>query len=385
MALTRTGPGVRILGLSDVAVGYGSPQVQHLLKSLGDHYDAEAILMLEPDQKRRGVRPPIYPDIDVARIVTMFPPYDERFLIEFNLEARRVIDEFRPDVVVATHGWVLPAALTAARRPQTFIYYMLESLSHQEAGIGEWAIELNRQALLSADLVLAPERRRAAADLRLRNWKLDGVVEVLNCAPAERTPQVSPEGRLSRILYTGSIGPQTLSHFLDDERLADVPFDIAGPAESNASQALLDRLVQRPNITYLGVLTAEEVAQLRARYAYSLVMWNPDSINQLYASPNKFFEAIQSGVPPVSAPHPQCADILARYGCGLVMMDWSPHIFGWTVREALRIFREDKPAYARMVEGCRTASEREINWQAQFEKIAARLPSRRALLAAAAR
>ncbi|NDF13470.1 MAG: hypothetical protein EB060_11745 [Proteobacteria bacterium] len=320
--------GIRILALSDVAVGYGSPQVQYLLHSIGQHYGNASLVLVEPDQKRRIPRTPIFPSIEVVRISTTFPPYDERFMIEFALEARRIIQAYRPHIVIATHGWVLPALLTTAWPPAVFIYYMLESLSHQRSGIGTIAIDLNRYALGMADIVLVPERRRAEADLRTQGWQAVDMVEVYNAAPMVTVGTfVEPGLREQRVLYAGSIGPDTLCEWMGLEEVEDVQFDIAGPAETDLARDVCAKLVQKTNIRYLGVLSQAELCAIRGNYAWSLVMWNPADINQLYASPNKFFETIQAGVPPIAGPHPQCADVIARLGCGRIMMDWKEDAF----------------------------------------------------------
>lgn len=380
MAVATT-DGVRVLALSDVAVGYGSPQVQYLLHSLQQHYSNASLLLVEPDQKRRVPRQPIYQSIEVVRISTTFPPYDERFMIEFALEARRILEEYRPHIVIGIHGWVLPALLTMARRPSLFIYYMLESFSHQRMGIGSMAIELNRLALGMADIVLVPERRRAEADLRVQGWRADNLVEMYNASPIGAIRNsVDPKDREPRVLYAGSVGPDTLSAWMGLDSVADVAFDIAGPADTAAAREILTQLSRRRNVRYLGVLSQAQLTAIRGNYAWSLVMWDPSNINQLYASPNKFFETIQAGVPPIAAPHPQCADIIARLGCGRVMMDWKEDTFVYTVRDCMRIFREEPETYATYVAACDFAAAQELNWEAQFAQITSRLPPREYIL-----
>lgn len=374
MALGRNGE-VRVLALSDVSVGYGSPQVQYLLHSLEQHYSAASLMLVEPDQKRRVPRRPIYDSIEVLRISTTFPPYDERFMIEFALEARRILEDYRPHIVIGIHGWVLPALLTMSWRPPLFIYYMLESLSHQRNGIGSIAIELNRLALGMADIVLVPEQRRAEADLRVQGWKADNLIEMYNASPfGSIRGAVSPKDREPRVLYAGSVGPETLSAWMALDSVADVDFDVAGPADTDAARKILSELSRRRNVRYLGVLSQAQLSAIRGNYAWSLVMWDPANINQLYASPNKFFETIQAGVPPIAAPHPQCADIIARLGCGRVMMDWKEDTFVYTVRDSMRIFREEPDTYATYVAACESAAAQELNWEAQFARLLPLLP-----------
>ncbi|MAL09162.1 MAG: hypothetical protein CMF74_05800 [Maricaulis sp.] len=371
---------IRILALSDVAVGYGSPQVQYLLDSLRRHYRNASVTMVEPDQKRRARRDPLFPEIEVIRVVTTMPPYDGAFHVEYNLELRKIIEERKPHILIATHGWVLPSILTANWKPDCFIYYMLESLTHQRQGMGELAIEINRQALGVADIVLTPEIHRSEADLRAVGWTADGFIEIFNSSHGIPEKDLVPaDERRERILYSGSIGPATLTSHLAQESLSSVKFDIAGPAETEEARQMLAELQRRPNVNYLGVLPASELAKTRGQYAYSLVMWNPTDINQLYASPNKFFETIQAGVPPIAAPHPQCTEIIDRYKCGQVMADWEADSFSKAVTKAMRLFRTDRRGYSDMVAGCLKASKTELKWDIQFRKVVSRLPGARAL------
>lgn len=369
---------VRILGLTDVALGYGSPQIQQVLGSLMNAFAPASCLVVEPDQKGRPPRKPMIPGIEVQRIVTMLPPYDASFQIEFSRQALAIIRDYAPDVVVASHGWVLPAALQMEPRPKLLIYYMLESLGHQVSGIGDWAIELNRMALGMADLVLVPERRRAAADLRTYGWSLPSMLEVYNVAPWDPTPPA--KSRKRRVLYAGTLGPQTLCERFLDESVADIGFDIAGAVDSEASSQFVADAVRHKNVRYLGFLSNNELAALRREYAYTISMWRPDNINQLYASPNKFFESIAAGVPPIAAPHPQCADIIARHRCGHIMMNWEMSSFAWTLHNAFQIFDAQDGRYQTMVDNCLEAAKTELNWEVQFASIRERLPSREALL-----
>src|SRR5207247_1072979 len=73
---------------------------------------------------------------------------------------------------------------------------------------------------------------------------------------------------------------------------------------------------------YLGLLPAQRLREIMPRYAYRLVLWRPDDYHTLYASPNKMFESIAAGIPPICTPHPQCVEILREFDCGILLDDW---------------------------------------------------------------
>lgn len=363
------GAAPRIVALTDVAVGYGTPQIPAVVSSLLDTYPGAHAWIVEPDQKNRPPRALADERVDVVRVVTRMPPYDPVFQAEAALPIQRLLDELRPDIVVVAHAWMAPGVLRTGRKFPLLIYYMLESLSHQRWGMGDEAMFLNRLLLERADLVLTPERRRFATDLRELKLRRDDVVEVYN---ASHSPTEPPAGDRRRVIsYGGSIGPSTLvSHFLDP-RLSGIRFEIAGSAETPEAQQLLQELQGRANIHYLGFLPNAELRRRRQTALYSVAMWNPSDVNQLYASPNKMFESVADGVPVIVAPHPQCVEVVDRNGCGWIMADWSADAFVHAVKTALAIADTDR--YRAYVDACWAAARGPLSWEAQMVKVTERL------------
>ena len=364
----------KIVFLSDLAIGYGTPQIAYLLKSLSDHYETDNVCVIEPDQKGRKWTGDRF-EYEILRVSTAYPPYSPAFVSEYNKFIYEYLKENAPDIVVASHGFVLPASLRFKNDSNMLIYYMLESISHQIKGLGPSAINLNRCALSEADIVLVPERLRAEADLNMFGWKRDDIIEVYNAGKSYNGR--ASENRNGRILYAGTIGPQTLCDIMLSEELRDIGFDIAGAADTDAGRQFIERAQDCKNIRYLGFLSGDELDAIRRQYAFSLVMWRPDDINQLFASPNKFFETIAAGVPPIAAPHPQCHKILQQYDCGILAADWKEADLISAIREGVELFANAPLEYAELVERCKFASNTELNWDAQFSKVAAQLDARR--------
>lgn len=362
-----------ILGLSDAAFGFGSSQLEQLLVSLGERYAPAKIAAIEPDQKARPNRRGSLP-FETMRIGSLLPPYDPVFLIEYNMAIYDQISEKKPDVIVASSGWVLPGVLRSKHRPRLFIYYMFESVEHQISALGADAIDFNRWAIASADLIIVPEKRRANADFRARGWHVEQALEVYNVSSSHQV--MGADARNGKILCAGEVSYASMCDLMASEQVAKVQFDIAGSADTTEARALLASLLERPNIRYLGRVRNAELRSIRPHYAFSTVMWRPDSVSQLYAAPNAFFESIAAGVPPIVAPHPQCLEVLERYDCGIAMEDWTLTAFSAAIDDALKIYQTRHDRYTELVENCRRAYSAELNWQAQFEKIAARLPAR---------
>ncbi|MBV9123473.1 MAG: glycosyltransferase, partial [Planctomycetes bacterium] len=165
-----------------------------------------------------------------------------------------------------------------------------------------------------------------------------------------------------------------LEYFLEPE-VADVPIDLYGLVEGEDKVEMLRQLLSGVGrVSYRGYVDAKTLQNIRRSYAYSIVMWAPTNEHQLYAAPNKFFDAIADGVPPLTAPHPQCKMLVNRYQCGIVLRDWTFDSFREGAAKALKLV--GTPVYAQMVENCRRAVLTELNWEAQFRKIQKCLPER---------
>jgi len=100
MMLSKT-----VFGISDVSVGYGSPQVLNFMVSLTNFLDIPGVL-LEPDQLERP--PLLFPEIMIKRLRTIFHPYSRPGWIEYIVQAAKEVNEFKPGVLVLYSASSLP-------------------------------------------------------------------------------------------------------------------------------------------------------------------------------------------------------------------------------------------------------------------------------------
>jgi hypothetical protein len=154
--------------------------------------------------------------------------------------------------------------------------------------------------------------------------------------------------------------------------LGEYKFELFGritdPKRDEVERLLLDA----PNVRYHGVVAAAQLNRERSKASFSLVWWNPDLGSGYYfVPPNRFFTSIQAHVPPIAAPHPQCVLLIKRYGCGLLMDDWSMRALKAALERATSIMGTAQ--YDRLVAGCKDAIEAEINWDAQFRRLVPKL------------
>ncbi|MDG5497434.1 hypothetical protein [Niveispirillum sp. BGYR6] len=364
--------GARIAALFDTSFGYGTPQLELLMSSLAHFYEASDCVMFEPDVKNKPKLRVAAPGIRIERLATRFPPHFDVFHVEYNLQLIERISDLKPNVLVVTSAAVMPALLKLPYKPDLVIYYMLESIDYQRKLGGQDFVNLLQIGRSRIDLICVPEMNRANFDLRYLGWDDIPVVEVLNVSLSKFI-----EGEKSQqpvIINAGSICESAQCDYFERDLPAHVRVDICGIPSSKRMIQMVDGF--RSNVSqicYLGSLTMEELEEIYSRYAYSICMWKPSDINQIHASPNKLFQSIAHGVPPIAAPHPQCVSIIREYGCGILMDGWSFQDFYSALERAQKIYGTS--TYHDMVENCRFATEHELNWPAQFSKLSSHLPT----------
>jgi len=363
-----------IAAVSDVSMGYGSPQLPSIMLSLLEKYGGEGVI-IEPDIDGRTPYRGYGDSCRVERIYTMVGPHDGPGRVEYLLRAADRLNELRPDVLVLLCTFTVPVLFQLRERPPFVIFWSNESMGYY----GPEEHETNRLLADKIDLVLFPEENRARMDGAAAGLLDTPTLIVYNVSDKLHPPQpaVPPDQRLGRILCAGTVSrTRTLADYLLEEDVSHLPIDVFGPIDPGEEESLLAAFYSRDSadgVSYKGVLGGPELARLRRHYAYSIVMWAPINDNQRYAAPNKFFEAIADGVPPIAAPHPQCETIINRYECGVLMSDWSIDAFRHALDRAFALLGTDD--YAQMVRNCKRAYETELNWQTAFNAIDRLLPA----------
>ncbi len=354
-----------IMVLSDVSVGYGSPQIPSLARSLGNLFHCPA-LVIEPDQPDR---PPVelgLENVSQERIYTLTHPYTWSGHVEYGLACASQIDRLKPDVLVVCAFLGIGALVSMKHKPRLVIYYAIEHTS------GEMPAhrQLFNAVAAKIDLCIFPEENRAILDAPRLGLEHTPKVIVYNAS--EALPTVVPaEARNKRFFYGGTIHPTRTyaDHFLLGD-LDKYPIDLFGNLEGFASPGDIvnDLAARASNVTYGGYLRGGATYLKRlADYSYSIIIWNPEKEDTLYAAPNKFFDAIAAGVPPICAPHPMCEKLIQRYRCGILLDGWSLSDMKRGFDAALAAMTP--PRFEELVSNCILARDA-LSWSRQFETAA---------------
>lgn len=355
----------RCVVLSDVSVGYGTPQILSIARSMASFYGAQ-VTLLEPDQPERPPLPSLRSEpISIQRLYTATHPYTVSGRTEYALAAARHLDAIKPDVLIFSSFLGVPALLVMEHRPKTVIYYGLEHTDGERAN----DCALFRSVSSKIDAALFCEENRAVLD-RSR-LGLEGKLTAIVYNGSEYDPQVvAPDQRNGRFFYGGLIHPQlTHGDYFLGGGLDDYPIDLHGILDgySNKDQLLAVLRDRKTAVSYRGyVPSGLPYLTMLSDYNFSLVFWAPVKESFKFAAPNKFFDAIAAGVPPIVAPHPLCEKIVRRYGLGLVMDGWTLS----DVRRSLAYARSlvGTSAYECMVHACAEAHH-DLKWSTQFQKV----------------
>ncbi len=357
-----------IVGVSDVTTGFGSPEVPALMDSLARHFQQPALLIQPDEISRRPPQGPLSPRVDVEHVCSTWETYTPPYAIDYLRHAAARVNRLRPDVLVVFSGFAFPVLARLRYRPRLVIYHCYELASRDTRS--KW---VHRLLAGRVDIITFPETMRAVLDTQACQWRGIPKVVLYNCGTELTDTPVEPvpwHRRNGRILYSGTISPGVaLSEYFWQEDTSQLPIDITGRIVARSdeqAQQIAARLTG--SLRYFGLLEPEELAQMRGKYAYSLLMWNPEiSPNHRYAAPNRLFQSIQAGVPPIAAPHPQCREIIRRFDCGILMRDWSFDAFRQALHQALNLY--GTPRYRQLVDNCLRAARKELNWEAQFRKL----------------
>ena len=353
--------------ISDVRLGYGSPQIVGLVRHLAAAYGARVVI-IEPRHSSDSREPVQLQDIEI-RPVSAPDPYDPSGREHYTSKAASIVDDLRPDMLVVCTTYSLPALFAMKSRPPRVLYYYLEVASIYGPG----DVAMNGRLGGRVDAIVFTEENRAVHFGQTWGFQKIPFCVVYNCVNGpDVPPPLQREGRNGRFLYQGSIRDDTLVDLLAAPEVEHHPIDIYGSiSEHNRARYEAKFAALQCNVRYLGHRTSSELALIRPRYAYSFVLWRPDHANNRYASPNKLFESVASGVPPICTPNPQCAMVLRRYGCGVLMEDYGYDQLREKILLAAELYGTDE--YGRMVGGCMRAVREELNWPAQMKKFDALL------------
>ncbi|MEB3341635.1 glycosyltransferase, partial [Okeania sp.] len=303
LILTKAQHSLRIIIMTHISMGYGSPEylrLYTLLKRRGHE-----VLLIDheepPGGKRKYVPFPGVNRIRVKHSKTM--TQEERALYYKGFYDS--LSEFKGQILIS--GWTDFALRKVGDCPIQVLYF---NEIEDEFGI-KHREELEKEKPTCADAVISANEDRLEIAKGIHHKAKDFFI-VYNA------PLVSEFNELPRklnttdrynVLYQGQLNPIAGIDILLElaENYSNKIFlHIAGPA-SDKYEKLLMNLHNSGKLHYHGFVTHEKLAELRSFCDVGLVTWRED-LGQLplsikYCSPTKLYEYIASGLPVVFLPN----------------------------------------------------------------------------------
>lgn len=368
---------MRIITISDVVAGYGSPQIVDFTHSLCEALGMQGLLC-QPLVPEREVLPIDSHWLQLETIHTVEHPISSPGRMEYLTKCARIVNRFQPQVLIITNYSLLGIIKELRYRPKKIIHLVLEDvepLRAGRAGVAHMALinHVVRSELI--DLWVFPEAKRAEGDASLFGieWKK---ISIFYNVSTQHVIEDKERRRLSRIIYAGTLDANvSIGKYIFDEEIAEYPIDIYGDLQgAGLSKQEMRRKIEnlktlRPQQCkqkWFGQVPAKTLARVIRAYDFSIVYWLPIRKGLLNAAPNKFFQALSAGVPVISAPHPQVKKLIDRYGCGILLEGWEKDHIVSSLRRAQELI--ETTAHREMCDNCHLAVEAELSWERQMGK-----------------
>lgn len=360
---------LNLLGICDVSVGYGSPEITALMHDLACCDWIASAHLIEADEPDR---PPASAMPDSYRLTRIhgagLPAQSLSWTRHFINQSAKIANESRPDILILFGGAVFPVVALLDFRPQSLVYHAYEQIADLPAE----TLAAHQALLGEVDLVITPSVRRLIHDASFLGTWPKAVHTMYNAADVAYPNTLTPKPNRSHepyLLWCGALDRnRTFADYFFSPELSDIRIDMYGRLQDD--NGLRQALVSAPNISHHGIVPADRLHNAVAQAAYSIVWWNPaNSYGHLHLASNRFFSSIQMGTPSLCAPHPQCLEIARRFDCAIVMEDWSREAFVASARRAVDLFGTD--AYDAMVSRCHDARDSGLNWPHQSQGITA--------------
>jgi glycosyltransferase involved in cell wall biosynthesis len=139
-------------------------------------------------------------------------------------------------------------------------------------------------------------------------------------------PSVMDGNRIRMVHHGVANRDRRLESMIEIMNLLDDRFelDIYLTGETAYIEELRDMARKHPKINFLKPVPFLEIITTLNRYDIGLCYLEPSTFNLQRCLPNKFFEFIQGRLAVVIGPSPDMAELINRYGCGVISNDFSP-------------------------------------------------------------
>jgi len=223
---------------------------------------------------------------------------------------------------------------------------------------------LQKWLLKMTDIVIVANKRIASL------IGAETAIVVMNCPSEAELPSLKIEdyeaqkAGAKNLGYFGSLEPGRFLTAAMDVISGQQIWSLVVAGDGTLINVVEEVAKNHASIVYLGKLPHDEAMKKAAGCNVMLVLLDPLNINNVIGSPNRLFEAMSVGVPPIVTTDTYSAEIVRSEKCGFVC-DYNKRALSDLIdklnRDPSEIFEKGKRA--------REAFMREFNWKNQESRL----------------
>lgn len=143
------------------------------------------------------------------------------------------------------------------------------------------------------------------------------------------------------IYFCGSLHTQRGTAFLQGLLAADpsIRVRMAGWAYDDEARAL----TRHPQVEWLGIVDQRRSMEIASECTFILCLYAPCCENNIYASPNKIYDAIQAGTPVIINAEVKVSEFVRTHGLGVVLPMYEVQDFAAVARELCEFAARYRP------------------------------------------
>lgn len=192
---------------------------------------------------------------------------------------------------------------------------------------------------------------------------------IRNIEPAPKSPAENPgfSARENILLYQGAMNAGR-GLYTAIEALQHLPaweLWLAGEGDLDAAlQAYATKCGVSDRVRFLGWVAPAALPDLLRKARISLNLRESGSINDYYSLPNKFFDALQAGLPSIHMAYPEYKAICERFACAVLL----PEVRAGAVVEAVHRI-SDNPANWEAMAAESLRAGKAFTWEAESDTL----------------
>ena len=279
-----------------------------------------------------GDKPQAFAGAAIHRLAQHAKPFRQRRFIEFNLKAAEIAGKLQPDIIHAVDLDTLWAAVTAAKRSGGKVVYEARELYTELLALYKkplvklfWRV-LEKRLIHKADHVITINHSIAEELSRRYDIKIPAVV--MNVAKFESVSQpidIRQKFNFTDkyiLIYQGVLRP---GQGIDRVLLAlkgipdtEILFVGDGPYRARI-EGIMEKLNIKDRVRFAGMVPPESLAGYTAAADAGLLLMESTALNNYLALPQKLFQYIMAGTPPIVSDRPELKRVVESDDLGLVL------------------------------------------------------------------